>query len=309
MTSPGSPGGGESTTSSPTVAITGANGFLGRHLCRHFASHEWSVRALVRDPSQFALGGPNIAPFHCSLPNDIDAKAFAGVRALIHCAYATQTTSPAEARLVNEEGTARVLALARASHVPRFVFVSSTSAHEGALSYYGQSKLAVEQQLDAGRDLILRPGLVLGRDGGLFVRLSAALKRFGVIPLFGGGGRPLQTVHVDDLCLAAARAIERGLVGRLVVAEPDALSTSELFRLVARKMGRRCFLIPIPVRPALLALGLSERLGLGLPLTSENVLGSLSLTYQPSQRDLDTIGIKLRNASESLDDLLAGDGH
>jgi len=183
------------------------------------------------------------------------------------------------------------------------VFISSTGAHSEALSYYGQSKLAIEECLDLGRDLVIRPGLILG-NGGLFQRISGSLSRFGFVPVFEGGRQTIQTVHVEDLSHAVVRAIEQGLVGRFVVAEPEGLELRDLFRQIADRMGTRVRLVPLPAAPLLFLLRLAERLRLRLPLTSENVLGAQSLRTQPSAADLQAIGVTVRSTPESLDDLI-----
>jgi nucleoside-diphosphate-sugar epimerase len=293
------------TAGRKTVAVTGANGFVGRHLCHHFLARGFDVRGLVRDPRRRGSLHPDVALFRCVLPAPLDSDAFRNVDVLIHCAYTSRFRSLAEARRVNEEGTARVRALCFEAGVRQFVFVSSTSAHDQALSYYGKSKRMLERTLDAERDLIIRPGLVLGNDGGLFCRLVSSLRRSGFVPVFGGGRQTVQTVHVDDLCCAFDRAIEQGLTGTFVVAEPGGLPLRDLFRLVAAKIGCRATIVPLPAGPALALLRAAEALRLPLPISSENVLGALALRSQPSSADLDAIGVVLRPASESLGDLLA----
>lgn len=289
-----------------TVAVTGAGGFVGRHLCRHLLAGGAEVRGLVRNSVHDSLLEPGVRAFECDLPDRIDTSAFREVEVLIHCAYTSRFLSLEEARRVNEEGSARVIALSRESGVKRFVFISSTSSHPEARSYYGKSKLAVEQQLDLARDLIVRPGLVLGPDGGLFQRLVASMGRTSVLPLLGGGRQPIQTVHIDDLCEAILRAVEQDLTGRYVVAEPQGLHLRDLLQMTARKLGRRAIPVPLPAGPLLVFLRVTEALRIPLPISSENVLGALALRAQPSADDLATIGVHLRSAEESLDQLLAG---
>jgi len=285
--------------------VTGANGFLGRHLCERLAGEGWSVTGLVRDTSRYPFHVEGIELRVGDLPARIDEDAFEDADVVVHCAYMSRHTTIAEARRVNEDGSDRILALAR-RHGARFVFISSTGAHPEALSYYGRSKLAIEGRLDLGQDLVIRPGLILG-DGGLFQRISSSLARFGFVPVFEGGRQQIQTVHVDDLCAAIVRAVELDLVGRYVVAEPHGLELRELFQQMADRMGVKCRLVRLPARPMLLALRAAERLGLRLPLTSENVLGALSLRTQPSEDDLAAIGVSVRSTPESLASLIAGD--
>ena len=260
------------------------------------------MRGLVRDVSRYPFARPGVELFRGELPDAVDESAFDGVDVVVHCAYMSRHTTLAEARRVNEDGTDRVLAATRACGA-RFVFISSTGAHEGALSYYGLSKLAIEGRLDLTRDLVIRPGLILG-NGGLFQRISSSLSRLGLVPVFDGGRQRIQTVHVEDLCHAIVRAIERGLVGRLVVAEPEGLELRDLFKQMADRMGSKCRLVRLPAGPVLLGLRAAERMGVRLPLTSENVLGAKSLRTQPSESDLAIIGVRVRSTSESLDDLI-----
>lgn len=283
--------------------VTGANGLLGRHLCERLARAGWEVRGLVRDPARDPFDDRRIRLFACDLPEHVDASAFEGASVVIHAAYMSRHTTLEEARAVNEEGTARVLELSRASGARRFVFISSTGAHEDALSYYGRSKLLIESRLDLTRDLVIRPGLILGH-GGLFERISSSLRRFGLVPVFDGGRQRIQTVHVDDLAAAIVRAVELDLTGRYVIAHPEPIQLRDLFREIGLRMDRRVRLVPLPAGPLAAVLRAAERLGLRLPLTSENVLGAISLRSQPSEYDVERVGVPIRSTSESLDDLI-----
>ncbi|MEQ1857435.1 MAG: NAD-dependent epimerase/dehydratase family protein [Longimicrobiales bacterium] len=284
--------------------VTGANGLLGRHLCAALLRAGWTVRGLVRDPTRHADTLPGVTLYRGSLPDHLDAAAFVGADVVVHCAYMSRHTTLEEARRVDEEGTARVLEQARAQGA-RFVFISSTGAHPDALSYYARSKLALEQRMDLTRDLVIRPGLILG-DGGLFKRIADSLERFGFVPVFDGGRQKIQTVHVEDLSRAIALAVEKGMTGRYVVAEPEGIELRELFLEMGRQMGKTCRLVPLPAAPLLVLLRSAERLGVRLPLTSENVLGARSLRVQPSSSDLQKIGVTVRATGESLRDLLGG---
>src|SRR5439155_16918293 len=114
-------------------------------------------------PERFALAGVRAA--RCDLPGVLDESVLSGATAIVHCAYATRTTDMEEARRVNDDGTRRVLDAARRAGIPRVVFISSIIARPDAPSYYARSKHTVEMLLDAGRDLVVRPGLILAREG------------------------------------------------------------------------------------------------------------------------------------------------
>jgi NADH dehydrogenase len=292
------------------VAVTGGTGFIGRHLADRFRSRGWEVRALVRDLSRNPFREPGIRLFRCDLPDTIDPEGLQGADVLIHCAYMTRFTDLESARRVNEDGTRRLIDAALERRIGKLVFISSQSAHEGARSYYGRSKLALEKLFARETDLVLRLGLVIGRSGeGLFHRMADMVRRSRVVPLFGGGRQPLQTVHVEDLSMAVEAALGRGLAGLLTIAHPNAVAMGEFLRMIAERAarkpgGRRPVFLPVPMAPALLALRAIEGLRVPFPVSSENLLGLQCLRATDTTGDLERIGVTLRDTAAALDDAL-----
>ena len=283
------------------VAVTGASGMLGRHVCDHLAGRGWQVRALVRDPAAFGRLRPGIPAARCDLPDTIDESALAGAEVVIHAAYPTRLTDLDRIRREAEEGTRRLFDASRRAGVGRFIFISSIVAAADAPSYYGRNKHLLEALVDHGRDAIIRPGLVLAREGqGLFQQMRDAMLRTHVIPVFGGGKQPLQTVHVDDVCEAIARVIDRGLVGGFNVAEAEPFSFAAFLRLLASRLQTRCVLVPLPFGPTLAAVRVFERLGVPFPLRSESLLGIKALRRVPVADDLRRLDLRPRSADESL---------
>ena len=291
--------------SARVAAVTGASGLIGRALSAHLAARGWEVRALVRDPAAFGPPPAGGRVGRCELPDTLDEALLAGADVVVHCAYATRETDRARARRVNEDGTRRLLEASRGAQVPRFVFVSTVAAQPEAPNYYARSKHALEGLCDPGRDLVVRPGLVLAREGhGIFQMMRDVARRTHVIPLFGGGRQPLQTVHLDDLCEGVTRALERALTGALNVAEPAPLSMAVFLRAMVARLGVRCVFLPLPFAPVLAALRAAEALGVPLPLRSESVLAIRGLRQAPVAEDLRRLDLSVRSAEESLADVL-----
>jgi nucleoside-diphosphate-sugar epimerase len=287
------------------VAVTGATGMLGRHLCAHFLRRGWEVRALVREPLR-APGVPTgVRIGRCDLPETLDESLLAGADAVIHCAYATRITDREVARRVNEDGTRKVLDASRRAGVPRFVFVSTIAATAAAPSYYARSKYALEGLFDPSRDLIIRAGLILSREGGgLFQQMRETTRRTRLVPLFGGGRQPLQTVHVGDLCEAIARAVERGLTGTLDVAEPDPPTMAAFMHMLVSRLGVRCVFLRLPFAPVLATVRVVEALRLPFPLRSESLLGLKGLRQEAVGESLRRLDLSVRSAAESLADVV-----
>jgi nucleoside-diphosphate-sugar epimerase len=287
------------------VAVTGASGFVGRALCTHLVARGVETRPLVRDPTAFSLAGAAPAA-RCDLPDVLDEASLAGAHAVVHCAYATREPDQARARRVNEDGTRRLLDASRRAGVASFVFVSTVAAYAGAPSYYARSKFELEGLLDLDRDAIVRPGLIIGRGGhGLFQQLLDNMRRLHVVPLFGGGQQPVQTVHLDDLCEALARVLERDLHGGFNVAEPIPVTFREFLTAMAARSRTRCVFLPLPARPVLAAVRTIESMHLPFPLRSESILGLQGMRAVDTASDLRRLGVRARSAGESLTDVFS----
>lgn len=288
-----------------TVAVTGASGFIGRHLCDHFRRQGWEVRALVRNTSAYPFCEAGIELVSCDLPNRINEERLSGVGALVHAAYMTRFVDRASAERVNDLGTRRVLDAGRAMGISKFLFFSSQSAHDEARSYYGRSKLALER-LFGSNDIVFRSGLVIGREGdGLFHRMCRTLERSKVVPLFGGGHQPLQTVHVEDLSRAVEAALARDLSGLFTVAHPEVVEMGDFLRAIAARVGARPFFLPMPIAPMLLLLRVIEGLRIPFPVSSENLLGLKYLRATDTTNDLARLGVGLRDTTSALDEALS----
>ena len=143
--------------------------------------------------------GARAVPFQ--LGAEISPECFAGVDALVHCAYDFQPLRWEEIRAVNVEGSRKLLK-PRARRTSRKSFSSRPSArYDGCRSLYGRAKLEIEKiALDSGA-LVIRPGLVYGSEpGGMFGKLVAQIRKSSVIPLIGDGSQIQFLVHNEDLC-------------------------------------------------------------------------------------------------------------
>ena len=278
------------------ILLTGADGFLGRHLTRTFLAKGWRVDGLVRDPQRKPPPAEaGVRYYHYGFPADIDSAAFAEpVDVLVHGAF-NMKASPTKYG-VNREA---VEFLQRGKY-GRFLFISSMSAHRAAESLYGREKLYIEGTLDASRDLAIRPGFIIG-DGGVFSNLVRSIKSLPVIPLFYGGWQPIQTVYVDDLCSAIASGIERGTTGVVSYGEQTPILLRDFYRAIAKGLGVSRLLLPMPGGLTCAGLRIAESLGVPLPMTSQNLLGLKHLIKVDVAQDIARLGaVRPRAMAESL---------
>lgn len=238
-----------------TVAVTGANGFLGRALTKHLLANGWQVRVLLRRPA------PDLAALGATpVPGALEERAsldrlVEGADVLVHCAGLVKARSRAEFMAVNEEGTARAAEAAAARpDPPRFLLLSSLAAREPAISAYAASKRGAEDTLAAhGGALdycILRPPAVYGPGDRATLPLFRQLARgFLLVPNVPGARFSL--LHVEDLAGAVARLLDGRPWGAGRLFEVDDGRTggygwSDLVEVARRYLGRPVRRVAVP---------------------------------------------------------------
>ncbi|MCB2016705.1 MAG: SDR family oxidoreductase [Hydrogenophaga sp.] len=308
------------------VAVTGANGFVGRALCQHLQRVGHPVIPILRSargdwPDARAVGDLG--------PHTDWTQALSGAEVVIHCAARAHVPLRGDAdeledcRQTNVEGT-RSLAHAAAAHgIRRLVHVSSIkvlgehSAFGAPLTEqsppapedaYGVSKWEAEQALASVSEatgletVIVRPPLVYGPGvKANFLRLMEAVRRGVPLPL-ASVNNLRSMVALDNLTdLLAICAVHPGAAGNtFLVSDDDDLSTPDLVRGMAAATGRSARLFPCP--PSLLRLagaltGRSDQI--------ERLIGNLQVDIGHTQQVLQwiprcTVQQGLQSATQDL---------
>ena len=252
-----------------TVAVTGGTGFVGRHVVRALLERGARV-ALLKRPgrdsrrpreagrlfAQVVTGGGRVVEGDLADAGAL-AELVAGARCVVHLVGIIRE-SPRQGQTfeaVVHRGTRAVVEAARAADVQRFVLMSALGADAGSpLPYFRTKGLAEEAARQGGfRELfIFRPSVIYGPGDGFVSLLARILRRTPVFPLFGDGQSPLQPVAVEVVAQAFARACldpPGGGPGVRVyeVAGPEVLTYREVVRTLARALGRRVWLVSVPL--------------------------------------------------------------
>lgn len=279
----------------PRILITGANGFIGRHLRSHFLSIGQDVRCASRQES--GTGNINI--------ENIDSRtnwqdALDGIDVIIHLASLTQIiANPASDPLrtfreTNSEGTRRLAEQAANSGVKRLIYISSIKVN-GELSgehpftpdddakpktAYGISKWEAENALlqIAGTSsleiVIIRPPMVYGPGvKGNFMSMMKWLKAGIPLPL-GSIHNKRSLVGIDNLidliitCLIHPAARNQ----TFLVSDGEDMSTTELLNSLSSALGTPPRIFPCPQS----VVGLAAKLA-GKEQIAQRLLGNLQV--------------------------------
>jgi nucleoside-diphosphate-sugar epimerase len=263
------------------VALTGATGFIGRHLLRELPKRGYRVRVLLRRPSAVPAEASSAVVGDLARPQNMSA-ALAGVDAVIHSAgiaHAMSGVPEDDYRILNTEATIGLARAAERAGAKRFVFLSSIRAQTGPVAdavltedleprptdAYGESKLAAERGVaQLGLDWVaLRPVLVYGPGvkGNMAALLRLARSPY-PLPFAGLAGRR-SLLALDNLVAAVDTALSApGSLRRpLIVADPEPLTVAAMITAMRRGLGRVPALFSVPqglMEAACRALGRSE---------------------------------------------------
>jgi nucleoside-diphosphate-sugar epimerase len=219
------------------VFVTGGSGFLGRELVLELIRRGHAVRGLGRSPAAQKIVSELGAEAVAGDLDDVKAMqaGMAGCKLVIHsAAYAKEHGPRAEFFRANVEGTANVLAAARAAGVERLVHVSTEAVladgrpivqadeerpmAEHPMGLYPLTKGLAEKQVraaaSAGFDaVVVRPRLIWGRgDTTLLPPMVKAVKD-GRWRWVDGGRYPTSTCHVENAVEGVLCAAQRGARG------------------------------------------------------------------------------------------------
>lgn len=171
------------------VLVTGASGFIGRHLIRLLSSKGQAVRALyhANAPEPDLKNLPHISWQRCDLLDIYDvAEAFSGITEVYHCAAIVSFSATDAAHMMhfNVESTANVVNQSLEQGIRKMVYLSSVASlgrseqskeiteeeqweESSYNSVYALSKHAAELEVWRGMGeglnaVIINPGIVIG---------------------------------------------------------------------------------------------------------------------------------------------------
>jgi uncharacterized protein YbjT (DUF2867 family) len=222
------------------ILLTGATGFIGRHLCARLLQDGHTVTAAVRDTASIERRFPGIH----ARPVDMNRMAASAdwlpllrdAEAVVNCAGILQSGAGQSASAIHADAPRALFDACVTAGLRRVVQISAVSADIAAGTEYARSKKAADDYLRS-LDLdwvVLRPSLVYaqGSYGGTSaIRGLAGLPFF--IPLIGSGDQKFQPLHIDDLSETVARCLESRALAHQTL-DPVGAETLSLREIIAQ---------------------------------------------------------------------------
>lgn len=261
------------------IAITGANGFIGKALCERLSRDGHSIAAISRKSEPPIFGTSYTLDITNPGSSEAILKLMQDSDVLIHTVGVTheQANLNVEAAdyfaTINVRPTLELAKLSRAAGVKLFIFISSVKAvaeqtersnfgvpqrlscsnTPNPQDNYGRSKLRAEDEAErilensATKLVIIRSPLVygVGQKGNMKTLFDAISKRsFVLIPKIKN---TRSLVSVDNMCSAISTIIRTPSArrGRFFISDAE-LSTSELLAKIATALEVKTYQLPIP---------------------------------------------------------------
>lgn len=257
------------------ILVTGANGFVGTHLCQKLLNMGHTVYGLARNPAKILMQHPqfvvikgdlNLATLSWieHLPADLDA--------CIHTAGLVHSFNTHDFFQVNAEGTSSLLHALKSRYSPRsafkFILISSLAAagpvYRGEkkdesqpdfpVSDYGRSKKQAEdilKELAPSEWLtsIIRPPMVIGPGDAAVLDIFKMVKsRLIILPGLNSKNKEYSFVCVYDLVETIVLVLESNKELFLYSAHDQVITFQQLINEIKKRMQIRIlFYLPVPV--------------------------------------------------------------
>lgn len=259
------------------IFVTGGSGFAGGHIIERLVAAGHTVHAMARsDRSATIVEGYGATAVRCDL-DTVSAEHLTGTDAVVHAAAHVAEWGPrAVFWRINVDGTARMLAAARAAGVTRFVHIGTEAGlfdggdlidvdeqHAGPRRHrflYSETKAEAEARVLAADDasmrtIALRPRFIWGPRDATVLPAVVEMAEQGRFAWIDGGRARTSTCHVFNLVHAVELALTRGEGGRAYFVADDGVTTVRDF--IGAMAATRDVALPERSLPKGLARGLA----------------------------------------------------
>ncbi len=232
------------------ILITGATGYIGRHLVARLVEQGERPRCLVRNVksaiSMFPTDKVELVQGDTTQFAALEA-AVRGVDTVVHAAFITADHKQSAGNhygVTNVQGTANLIRAAKRAGVKRIIEVSGLGTKPDKPNSYMQGRYLAEKMLkESGLDwTIIQPSVLFGKDAPFIKGLTDLIRMSPVVPLIGGGKILFQPIYVEDVVTVIMKVLEdpEGTAGKTyTIGGPAYYSFTQVIDALLHAMHKR----------------------------------------------------------------------
>lgn len=249
------------------VLLTGASGFIGRHLVAALAQHGYTVVCATRHP--LATSPHTCAEWvEADFGRDTAPRSWvprlAGVDVVINAVGILREAKGQSFAALHVQAPCALFDACVEAGVERVINISALGADAQARSAYHLSKRRADEHLSSLplSWTIVQPSLVYGADGES-ARLFTTMASLPFIPLPDGGNQQVQPLHIDDLTAGVLALMRDPQSSRRIIpfVGPLALSLRQFLAELRSSMQLdRGRFVSVPLPLVRIAASLGDRL-------------------------------------------------
>jgi uncharacterized protein YbjT (DUF2867 family) len=269
------------------VFLTGATGFVGKHMLERLLMYGHAVRAALRGlPGQNArlvshvqhVGRKDDFQY---VPGDVVEgtrldEGMRGCDAVIHLVGIIMGKGTNTFERVHHLGTRNVVEAAKRTGIKRFVQMSALGARADGVAAYQTTKWKGEEEVrQSGIPFcILRPSLIFGQGDGFVTQMMATMRSAPLFrPVPGDGTPKFRPISIEDVntCFLRALTTEAATDQTIDIGGADELTLNEVLAEIARCAGVRKPAVHIPMPLMVAGATVIEKLLKNPPVTVDQL--------------------------------------
>jgi len=239
------------------ILVTGATGYIGRHLVKRLAQSGERPRCLARDVKRAAqilpADGVELAQGDTTRAATLTA-ALQGVDTVIHAAFMTADRKQSGGNRyyeTNVTGTANLIEAARTAGVARIIEISGLGTHPDKPGTYMQGRYEAERKVkESGLEwTIIQPSVLFGKGAPFIKGLTDLIRTSPVVPLIGGGKIQFQPIFVEDVATVILKVLqepERTNHKTYTIGGPEYYTFTQIINALLHTMHKRRIKVPAP---------------------------------------------------------------
>src|SRR5882672_12351865 len=266
------------------IFLTGATGFVGKHMLKRLLGEGHAVRALLRIPpgekARLVQGFRREGDFRYVQGDVVSGigldAAMKGCDVVLHLVGIIVEKGKNTFDAVHHIGTRNVVEAAKRNGIKRFIQMSALGVRKDGVAAYQTSKWKGEEEVRRSGTpyCILRPSVIFGPGDGFVTQMIQAMRQAPLFRPVPGDGKPkYRPIFIDDVtaCFVRALTAEAATNQTVDLGGADELTLNEVLAEIARCAGVRKPAVHIPLPLMMAGATLLQRVLRNPPVTVDQL--------------------------------------